>query len=217
MSNSIYPAFNGLSLQAESTTDVDVAGMVSQNAIYNGSLEDIQRLNWNIGTPHPTYAYVGIDTFRITSKRGGWGQIELRYKGAFAFGRLYYARQKSLVTIPVQQASNFAQVAGSAASPQNGAIFDTSTKAFTGWKSGSAYEGLLTLDATKIVVTETSVTASPKDGPSVGGQPDTIPGPYSVGSGLFMGPSNTQIGGICYRNVLTWQNIPTAEIPIAHE
>jgi hypothetical protein len=207
MSSSIFPAFNGLTLQPNSTTDVAVEGLVTQRAVYIGSLATINSLNWGYGLQHPSFAYVGLETFRIISKKAGVGQIELTYKGAFSFSQPYYSCHRSITTIPVAKADNFSTVATEA----NGAVFDDNG-IFLGWSKTSPYAGLTSLDAPVISITQTSMSDVPNQG-GTPGEVSSAPGPYSSGQAIFMGASVTQQGGVCYRNSLTWQTVPSASIP----
>lgn len=202
--STIFPAFTGLVLQPNSTYDVAVEGLVTIRAVYVGNYADIEGLNWTYGTKHPNYGYVGIDTFRTISRKGSVGQLELTYKGAFSFGQPYWTLQRSMTTIPVQMAPDFATEASDA----NGAIFDEDGN-FVGWKKDSKYAGVTNLPAPTFTVTKTSVTASPDTSGRVGAR-ESPSAPFSVGQLYFMAGSSAQQGGVVWRNSKSWQTRPTA-------
>ncbi len=68
--------------------------------------------------------------------------------------------QSSYLEEPIQRHPSFADNAGTAASPLNGALFDPDTGAFTGWEASSPYAGMDTyiVGSTNVTVTQYSTS-----------------------------------------------------------
>lgn len=156
-----FPVSNGLILQPGQRDVFKRTGIIERTSYYKsfGYPSGLPVIHI---TPYPdqTQNQFVCDEIEVTSLPGGFYSTKITWIAIVSSGYSYQSLESKFIQVPIEQADNFIDIAGTPGAAINGAIFDANGQ-FIGFAAGSQYYGVVSVfKAQNLLVVRGSASAS---------------------------------------------------------